>query len=172
MTSGFYNDEEPVFDPDGKYLYFKTGRTFGATYSELDNSWIYANGFNLAAVPLRKDTASPFAPRNDEETDKKKDEEKKSDEKKPDEKKSEEKKSDEKKVIWALAGLIIRFLSCRPPENPSRRRGFRANPNHGEPVDSVRAGFARNHLSQSGGRIRSPAERATKSYPDRILSIR
>src|SRR6185436_15095742 len=78
VTSGFYNDEEPVFDPDGKYLYFKTGRTFGANYSELDNSWIYASGFNLAAVPLRKDGPTPFAPRNDDEPEKKKEEEKKS----------------------------------------------------------------------------------------------
>ena len=30
VTSGFYNDELPVFDPDGKYLFFRTGRTFRA----------------------------------------------------------------------------------------------------------------------------------------------
>jgi tricorn protease len=97
VTSGFYNDEEPVFDPDGKYLYFRTGRTFGANYSELDNSWIYANSLNLAAVPLRKDVASPLAPRNDEEPEKKKDEEEKPDDKKDEEKKDDEKKPDEKK---------------------------------------------------------------------------
>jgi tricorn protease len=91
VTSGFYNDEEPVFDPDGKYLYFRTGRMFSPNYSELDNSWIYANTWNLAAVPLRKDVPSPLAPRNDEEPEKKKDE-KKDEEKKPDDKKDEEKK--------------------------------------------------------------------------------
>lgn len=96
VTSGFYNDEEPVFDPDGTYLYFRTGRTFGPNYSELDNSWIYANTWNLAAVPLRKDLPSPLAPRNDEEPATKK-AEKKEEEKKPDEKKDEEKKEDEKK---------------------------------------------------------------------------
>lgn len=82
VTAGFYNDEEPVFDPDGKYLFFRTGRTFGPNYSDLDNSWIYANTRNLAAVPLRKSVPSPLAPRNDEESDKKKDEDKKADEKK------------------------------------------------------------------------------------------
>ncbi|NOS69049.1 MAG: peptidase S41 [Verrucomicrobia bacterium] len=87
VTSGFYNDEEPVFDPDGKYLFFRTGRNFSPTYSDLDNSWIYANSANLAAVPLRLDVASPNAPRNDEESEKKKDEEKK-DGDKQDEKKS------------------------------------------------------------------------------------
>ena len=33
VTTGFYNDELPVFDPDGKYLFFRTGRTFGPSYS-------------------------------------------------------------------------------------------------------------------------------------------
>ncbi len=105
VTSGFYNDELPVFDPDGKYLFFRTGRTFDPTYGDLDGTWIYANSVNLAAVPLRKDVASPLAPRNDEEPDKdkdkKKDEEKKDDEKKSDkadgDKKPDDKKSDEKK---------------------------------------------------------------------------
>lgn len=89
VTSGFYNDEEPAFDPDGKYLYFRTSRDFKPLYSELDNTWIYANTWRLAAVPLRKDVASPVAPRNDEEPTrdddkKKKDEAKKSGEKKDD----------------------------------------------------------------------------------------
>lgn len=99
VTTGFYNDDAPVFDPDGKCLFFRTGRTFGPGYSELDNTWIYANTANLAAVPLRKDVASPLAPRNDEEgdKDKKKDEEKKKeDEKKPDDKKDGDKKDDAK----------------------------------------------------------------------------
>lgn len=74
VTSGFYDDDEPVFDPDGKYLFLRTGREFKPIYSELDNSWIYANTWRLAAVPLRRDVPSPLAPRNDEEPEKKKDE--------------------------------------------------------------------------------------------------
>ncbi len=67
VTSGFYNDEWPVFDPDGKYLFYRTGRSFDPIYSDLDNSWIYANTAQLVAVPLRKDVPSLLAPRNDEE---------------------------------------------------------------------------------------------------------
>ena len=67
VTSGFYDDSWPVFDPDGKYLYYRTGRHFAPVYSELDNTWIYANTTQLVAVPLRRDVASPLAPRNDEE---------------------------------------------------------------------------------------------------------
>jgi tricorn protease len=106
VTAGFYDDEEPVFDPDGKYLFFRTGRDFSPAYSELENTWIYANTWRLAAVPLRKDVVSPLAPRNDEDADKdkKKDDEKKdADKKEPgaetkkDEAKAAEAK-DEKKV--------------------------------------------------------------------------
>lgn len=66
-TTGFYNDSDPVFDPDGKFLYYVTGRAFNPTYGELDETWIYANTFQLAAMPLRKDVVSPLSPRNDEE---------------------------------------------------------------------------------------------------------
>jgi tricorn protease len=107
VTSGYYNDEEPVFDPDGKYLYYRSGRTFSPIYSDLDDTWIYANGYNLAAVPLRKDVPSPLCPRNDEEGKDKdkdkaadKDKEKKSDGadgKKDDAKKDEVKKEEVKK---------------------------------------------------------------------------
>jgi tricorn protease len=97
VTSGFYNDEQPVFDPDGKYLYLRTGRSFSPIYSDLDNSWIYANTMRLAAIPLRKDVPSPLAPRNDEEPEKKKDADKKDDDKKSEEKKSDAAKSEEKK---------------------------------------------------------------------------
>jgi len=92
VTSGFYSDEEPVFDPEGKYLYLRTGRSFGPIYSDLDDSWIYANTMRLAAIPLRKEVASPLAPRNDEEPASKQDEDKKPEEKPADEKKSGEKK--------------------------------------------------------------------------------
>jgi tricorn protease len=89
-TSGFYNDEGPVFDPEGKYLYYRTGRSFEPIYSDLDNTFVYPNSQQLVAVPLRKDVASPLAPRNDEEP---KEKDRKDDKKKDDDK--DAKKSDE-----------------------------------------------------------------------------
>ena len=67
VTEGFYNDDLPAFDPEGKYLYFRTVRNFSPAYSEHDNSWIYANGARVAVVPLKQGTPSPLAPKNDEE---------------------------------------------------------------------------------------------------------
>ncbi|HOX56540.1 MAG TPA: PDZ domain-containing protein [Candidatus Paceibacterota bacterium] len=128
VTSGFYNDESPVFDPDGKYLFFRTGRTFVPSYSELDPTWIYANTAVLAAVPLRKEVISPLAPRNDMEGDKAKDkkdeEEKKKEDDKGDkpkdteqtDKKKEEKKKEEKPkaVEIDLAGFEERVVVLPP----------------------------------------------------------
>ena len=94
VTSGFYADNRPVFDPDGKHLYFLTNRSFDPAYSDVDNGWIYANTSQIAAVPLRKDVASPLAARNDDEG---KEDEKKKDEGKEDEKKKDKKGADEAK---------------------------------------------------------------------------
>lgn len=95
LTNGFYSDSNPVFDPDGKYLYFLTNRNFNPVYSDFDNTWIYPNSTQIAAVTLLKETPSPIAPKNDSLT-VKKDDETKSDEKKSDEKKDD--KKDEKKT--------------------------------------------------------------------------
>ncbi len=67
VTSGYYASSEPTFDPDGKYLYFLSNRTFRPSYGDVDNTWIYPNSTNIVAVPLRRDVASPLAPRNDDE---------------------------------------------------------------------------------------------------------
>ena len=67
LTSGFYYDASPAFDPSGAYLFYLTRRTFRPVYSDLDATWIYANGTQISAVPLRADGASPVAPRNDAE---------------------------------------------------------------------------------------------------------
>ncbi|MGB0525720.1 MAG: S41 family peptidase [Flammeovirgaceae bacterium] len=95
VTSGYYNDANPTFDPDGKYLYLSTGRNFSPSYSDIDATFIYPNSTQLAVITLRKDIASPLAPKNDEvaiKADEKKDDDKKEGEKKDDDKKKDEDK--------------------------------------------------------------------------------
>jgi tricorn protease len=87
LTSGFYSDFLPAFDPDGNYLYFLSNRTFSPIYADTDNSFIYANTTNVVAVSLKSDIPSPLAPRNDEEEVKKE---------KPAEKEAGQKKEEEK----------------------------------------------------------------------------
>lgn len=97
-TTAYLNDTQPVFDAEGKYLFYASDRDFDPVYGNFDNSWTYANPTRLVAVPLRKDVTSPLAARNDAEkasldTDnEKKPEEKKADDKKADDKQPEEKK--------------------------------------------------------------------------------
>jgi tricorn protease len=67
LTSGYYSDAQPTFDPDGKYLYYLSNRTFQPAYSDVDNTWVYPNTTNVVAVALRSDVPSPLAPRSDEE---------------------------------------------------------------------------------------------------------
>jgi tricorn protease len=65
VTSGFYDCSNPVFDPEGKYLYLITGQTFNPVYSDVDNTFVYPNSRGIAAIALRKTTPSLLAPKND-----------------------------------------------------------------------------------------------------------
>lgn len=66
VTSEFYSDFSPTFDPDNKYLFFLTNRDVSPVYSDFDNTFIYPNSTMVAAVPLTKSIASPLAPKSDE----------------------------------------------------------------------------------------------------------
>ena len=66
-TSGYVNDRQPVFDPEGKYLFYASDRAFDPIYGTFDTSWTYANPTQLVAVPLRRDVKSPLETRNDSE---------------------------------------------------------------------------------------------------------
>lgn len=65
VTDGFYECNSPVFDNEGKYLYFFTDQSFRPYYSDIDNTFIYANSTQIAAIPLKKETASLLFPKND-----------------------------------------------------------------------------------------------------------
>lgn len=66
-TSGYFADTNPVFDPDGKYLFFLSDRSFTPVYGDFDNSWTYPNATRIVAATLRPDVPSPLAPKNDVE---------------------------------------------------------------------------------------------------------
>jgi tricorn protease len=66
LTSGFYNDADPVFDEGGKYLFFQTDRRLQPLYSSLDNTWIYPNTTQIAYASLDPSSKSLLVARNDE----------------------------------------------------------------------------------------------------------
>lgn len=108
VTSGYYSDNTPSFDPDGKYLYFATNRTFTPIYSDYDNTWIYPNSTTIAAVPLSDETPSPLAPKDDSVAVKKEEAKK---EKGKDEAKKDEK---QKETKITLAGFEDRVVILPP----------------------------------------------------------
>jgi tricorn protease len=67
ITGDYYDDSRPTFSPDGKYLFFYSGRSFTPVYGDMDATWIYPNSTNIYVATLQKESASPFAPRSDEE---------------------------------------------------------------------------------------------------------
>ena len=108
-TTGYLNDNQPVFDPDGRYLFYASDREFAPVYGSFDNSWTYPNPTRLVAVPLRKDVPSPLHARNDYEgaAETKKPEEKKEDSAKP--------AADVKPVDIDLDGFEQRAVILPPP---------------------------------------------------------
>jgi tricorn protease len=120
VTEGFTDDSEPIFDPEGKYLYFFSKRDFNATLGNFDPSFTYNQMTRIYVVTLQKDTLSPFAPQSDEvelEKEKKKKEE--------GEKKEEEKKEKIKKDVRIdLEGIGDRVVAV--PIDPGNYYGLRS----------------------------------------------
>jgi tricorn protease len=103
LTSGFSDDYNPVFDPDGKYLYFNSNRSWYPQFSRFEDNFTYVLASDVCVATLQADTPSPLAPESDEE-EVVKEEDKKDESAAKDDKKSEEKdakkgnkKSDAKK---------------------------------------------------------------------------
>lgn len=109
LTSAFYRDNQPVFDPTGKYLYFLTNRNFSPIYSDFENSWVYSNSTQIAIVPLTDEIQSPLAPKNDSTSIKKDKIKKEKDEK--DDKKNEDK---EKETLITFEGFEERMQMLPP----------------------------------------------------------
>jgi tricorn protease len=66
VTSEMNESYSPVFDPEGKYLYFLSDRDLNAQLGAFDLSYLYNNLTKAYAVTLRKDLPSLFAPESDE----------------------------------------------------------------------------------------------------------
>ena len=99
VSSGFYSDNNPVFDGNGKYLFFISTRYFYPSVGQLDQRFNYYSTDGVFAVTLKADEASPFKPQSDEEkaADEKKEDKEKKDDKKAADAKSGDKKTDEQK---------------------------------------------------------------------------
>ena len=116
-TCGYFSDGEPTFDPDGKYLFISSDRTFQPTYGSFDNTWTYANPARLVALPLRRDVPSPLAQRDDEEGQPDK-EKGKGEEKGKEPGKDEEKAEAQKGAAGPEKAADTAKAGDKPPEKP------------------------------------------------------
>ncbi|MEA3297189.1 MAG: PDZ domain-containing protein, partial [candidate division Zixibacteria bacterium] len=111
VTPGFTNDFNPVFDAEGKYLYFLSERSFNPILSEYEFEFVNKAITNLYLIVLSDEGKSPFAPESDEvevKTD--------NDEKKEDDKKDSEDETDESvKVTIDFEGIYDRQVAFDLP---------------------------------------------------------
>lgn len=66
VTTSFTNSWRPVFDPEGKYLYFLSTRDYNEVVGVFDVEFANPKATRVFVVTLRADEPSPFAPQSDE----------------------------------------------------------------------------------------------------------
>ncbi len=97
LTSGMTNDYGPVFDPQGRYIYFVSDRDFNLTFSAFEFNYLYTNPSRVYVGILSKTGPALFLPTSDEETGKTAESEEKKDE--PADETKDEKAGDAKKAV-------------------------------------------------------------------------
>jgi tricorn protease len=66
VTTDFTNSWQPVFDPEGKYLYFLSNRDYNEVVGAYDADFANPKATRVYVTTLRADEPSPFAPQSDE----------------------------------------------------------------------------------------------------------
>ena len=131
ITDGMSNAANPVFDPNGKYLYFTASTNNGPSDAGIDLSSLdRTTNSGVYVAVLSRTTASPIPPESDDENNKKDEESKKADKAdeegaqgdkkagaKKDGKKDDKKKAEEKPkpTVVDLADIGNRILSLPIP---------------------------------------------------------
>ncbi len=67
LTNGMTDDNEPVFDPKGRYLYFTSNRDYNLTFSAFEFNYVYTDPTRVYAAVLAADGPALLLPQSDEE---------------------------------------------------------------------------------------------------------
>ena len=113
VTDGMSDAGSPVFDKNGKYLYFTASTNSGAAMQPDVESFARPVAASVYLVVLAASEASPLAPESDDE--KKKDETKKDDAKKGDKDKDKDKSAEKVEVRIDAAKIGQRILALPMP---------------------------------------------------------
>ena len=66
VTQGWYSATQPAFSPDGRYLYFVSGRNFNPVFSWTEWNHAFLDMESIYLVTLSPEIESPFRPLRDE----------------------------------------------------------------------------------------------------------
>ena len=93
VTSDYFNEYSPAWDPKGNYIYFIGARSYAPQIGQMEWNYSLDRNRGLYALALRKDVPHLFPPRNDEvEVEKEKPKEDKADKDKKEDKDKKKKK--------------------------------------------------------------------------------
>ena len=114
VTGEDFDEFQPAWDPQGKYLYYLSGRAFVPQFDAIDFNFALDRNIGIYALALRKDVGNPFPPEEDKVTvgedkkDGKDKKETKDEEKGKGEEKKEKKAAPTKIDFEGLAGRVAR----------------------------------------------------------------
>jgi tricorn protease len=91
LTSGMTDDNEPTWDPKGRYLYFTSNRDYNLTFSAFEFNYVYTDPLRVYVGVLAADGPALLLPQSDEEKTSADKDQQKSAEAKPEPKKPEAK---------------------------------------------------------------------------------
>ncbi len=103
VTGETFNEREPAWDPQGRYLFFLADHMFQPQIGSYEWNYVVDRETGIYALALRRDVPNPFPPRSDEEGGDAKDGDSK--------KKDSKKKKDDKPIridFDGLAGRVVR----------------------------------------------------------------
>ncbi|MDQ1266971.1 MAG: tricorn protease [Bacteroidota bacterium] len=110
VTSEFFESSSPEFSSDGKYLFFKSDRTFNPQLGAFEMSYIYTNLTKIYGVTLQDSLKSPFIFRSDEVEVKKSDTDKEIEKKEKKLEKKEKKETESKDIKIDTKGIMDRIF--------------------------------------------------------------
>jgi len=128
ITGGDTDEASPVWDPDGRYLYFLSHRTTNPLLGARDLENVDIEPTRVYLALLRKDGKNPFAPSAGLPPDEKDKGKEKSQDKEKEEDKDKDKKEPPKPIEIDLDGLGDRIVAF--PIEPGQYSGLTATKSH------------------------------------------
>lgn len=116
VTGKQFNEFDPVWDPQGNYLYFMSDREYAPQIGSIEWNYVVDRETGIFALALRTDVKHPFPPESDEVTlgDSDKDEKKEKDKDAENKEKDKKDKSGKKEYIKIDFDGLADRITCVP----------------------------------------------------------